>query len=87
MSLIFDNFPSKQVAEAFRNHVRKTYGQESQIFDSQAEANAHDPFPFKLVPPIVHVDRLEHDNSDVEINIETNIEKSVRIFGGQFAGT
>ena len=49
----------------------------------------HDPFPYKLDPPVVHIDRPGDDHLEVEdiLKIEEAVEAEVRAFGGTFAGT
>lgn len=64
VSLIFDRFPSHECAEAFRVAVKEKFKLDGQIFDTVTAAQKHDPFPFQLEPPIVHIDR--HDDIDVE---------------------
>jgi hypothetical protein len=55
----------------------------SQVFMTRKESDARDPFPFKITPPIVHVDRS--DDEDVEI--EGQIIARVGEYGGTFAAT
>lgn len=81
MSLIFDRFPSAAKAEEFATHVRETFSREAEVFATRDESDAHDPFPFALDGPIVHVERFE-DYSQEEAIIQT-----VRSFDGAFAGT
>lgn len=82
MSLIFDKFPNRAQAEAFGAYVTLRFARVVRVFDTQTEADEHDPFPFYLVPPIVHVERT-HDG----FQLEDEIERSVAQFGGSFAGT
>lgn len=78
--LIFDSFPTRERAEAFVAAVR-SQGRIANVYDSQDESNAADPFPFILRPPIVLVERLSGYVGEREI------EAMVRGYGGDFAGT
>ena len=80
MSMIFDGFPTMADAEAFVAHVKDRYGLDGQTFDSVDAAMAHDPFPFVLNPPVVHIERTDSA-------IEQQIWDAVTPFGGEFAGT
>ncbi len=82
MSMIFDRFPTRARAEAFRAAVKAEFDLDGQVFDTDAAAQSHDPFPFRLEPPIVHVDR--HDDAAA---VEERVIRLVAIFGGTFAGT
>jgi hypothetical protein len=89
--LIFDNFATRKQAEAF------AAAHNGQVFDSQEESNAVDPFPFELRAPIVLIDRpnlsgiLGIENEDEAVKMEQRIEadiiKDVEMYGGTFAGT
>ena len=80
--LIFHGFPERRRAEEFAERVRTAYPVRTvRVYDSQDEANAADPFPFELQPPIVHVSRTE------DIAEETAIEDLAPDFCGVFAGT
>lgn len=79
--LIFDGFPNRNAAEGFSQHIQAEYKRDAKVYDSQADSNAVDPFPFRLNPPIVLVERKD-DYSD-----EEEIERSVKNFNGSFAGT
>jgi hypothetical protein len=57
--LIFDGFRSHQDAQAFIHGVAVAWQLDAQLFNTAADAMAHDPFPWELAPPIVHVDRAE----------------------------
>jgi hypothetical protein len=81
MSLIFDRFPSAAKAEAFAAHVRETFSRDAEVFGNQDESDAHDPFPFALDGPIVHVERFE------DYSQEETIIQAVRTYDGSFAGT
>jgi hypothetical protein len=81
--LIFDGFPSRALADAYAAWVIAKYERQACVYDSQEDSDAVDPFPFRLNPPIVLVDRLESDT----VAHQARIEKSVKKFGGQFAGT
>lgn len=79
--MIFDNFPARKDAEAFAAHVKAEFGRDATVYDSQADSNKVDVFPFRLEPPIVLVQRLDdHDGED-------DVEESAVRFKGQFAGT
>lgn len=79
MAMIFDSFPSVREAEAFARSVAPNG--DAELFATQAESDAVDPFPYQLQPPIVHVPR--QDSSMVERFIEARVTD----FGGQYAGT
>jgi hypothetical protein len=81
VSLIFDDFPSRSVAEGFVATVKRSIGLDGQVFDTVQEAFEHDPYPFGLQPPIVHIDR-----SDDQL-LEARARRLVGEFGGQYAGT
>lgn len=73
--LIFDSFPTRHAAEKFA----RTNG--GTVFASQSEPDKVAPFPFVLPPPIVLVERRDTDRE------ERKVEKSVKTYGGQCAGT
>jgi len=80
--LIFHQFPDKKHAEDFAAAVRDTYGRETHVCDSQEESDYLDPFPFKLTPPIVLVER--------EYGFVTEawpLPQLTKKFHGVFAGT
>lgn len=103
MSLIFDSFPSLQHAREFADHVTEIEPQlRTWVFETAADANAHDPFPYGLAPPIVHVERpsLDDDSSiervrelggvtDVPTGAEREkiLEQLVTTYGGEYRGT
>ena len=93
MSLIFDRFPSRDKAESFVAVIQKEFNLAGQIFDDSDSAQEHDPFPWVLDPPVVHIDRpdIKMDDIDEEIAhniaIEEAVEDRVTDFGGTFAGT
>jgi hypothetical protein len=64
MSQIFDRFPSREKAEAFVRLVKRDFGLDGQVFDDEEKAFEHDMFPFRLDPPIVHIDRVDIDRDD-----------------------
>lgn len=78
--LIFDSFPSVLKAETFADHVRMKHGLSANVYDSQEESNAVDPFPFELVAPIVLIERTEEKK-------EKEVVLLVVAFDGKFAGT
>lgn len=59
--LIFDSFPTIDKANEFVFLVHQTFGLNPQIFDCQDESNQVDFFPFKLIAPIVLVERGKFD--------------------------
>lgn len=80
--MIFDQFASREQADAFAARVVTQFGRDAVVFPDVESANQHDPFPFELHPPIVHVDR------DYETYAhESEIRELVAGFGGVFAGT
>lgn len=79
--LIFDQFQTQGDAEKFADHA-KSLGRQAFVCASQEESNKHDPFPFKLTPPIVMVERREND-----VAAEKLLEEKVDEFNGAFAGT
>jgi hypothetical protein len=80
MSLIFDRFHSRDKAESFIAEIQKKFGLAGLVFDDEESAFEHDPFPYSLEAPIVHIDR-----SDLEI--EHTVKARVQVLGGEFAGT
>ena len=83
MSLIFDKFPDDDEASMFATAVREKFGLEWQIYSSVKDAMAHDPFPYELFPPVVHIDRPD----DEDAATEREVAKLVTAYGGRFAGT
>ena len=77
-SLIFDGFRSEGDARAFIHGVGETWHLDAQLFHSAAEAMAHDPFPWQLEPPIVHVERAG-------LEVERKVAELALRFGGVFA--
>lgn len=79
--MIFDRFPSEVAALAFAiSATCDLYGVQWSIHSNPESANAVDPFPYVLTPPIVLVDRCEDED-------ERKIESLVKHFGGVLAGT
>jgi hypothetical protein len=87
MSLIFDNFPSRSKAESFVAAIHQEFGLEGQVFDDEESAFENDWFPYRLYPPIVHIDRPEELELEEQIRVEQRIEDRVTEFAGTFAGT
>ncbi len=90
MSLIFDQFPSTESAEAFVVSVKERFGLDGAVYASQDDSNKDDPFPWRLDPPIVLVDRIDDDGLigiDALVDAERDVEEAVIPFGGEFAGT
>jgi len=85
--LIFDKFPDKAQAEQFAAAIREEFYLRAWIYMSQDESDQVDPFPFVLDPPIVLVERPNGLSTARAIQRETKIEKRVKTFGGDFAGT
>lgn len=90
--LIFDRFPSREQATAFARSVRES-GLQASVYDSQEISNRVDPFPFKLDPPIVLIERppLAVDATEQDFDARSDREEKLRSlvsrFGGHFAGT
>lgn len=84
MSMIFDRFPTRERGEAFRAAVKVEIGLDGQVFDTVAAAQEHDPFPFRLDPPIVHIDRSGEGLTGA---VEKRVIALAASFGGTFAGT
>jgi hypothetical protein len=57
MRLIFE-FDEMKRAEEFVAAVKERFGLDGQTFDDADAAFNHDPFPWVLNPPIVHIDRV-----------------------------
>lgn len=80
--LIFDGFPTRKHAEDFAKEINTKFNRKCYIHDTIEDAQAADPFPFQLTPPIVHIER-DYDN----FAHETAIEVTVKQYKGTFAGT
>jgi hypothetical protein len=80
MSMIFDKFKSRQRALDFKAQVKRSYGLNGRIFSTSQAAQRCDPFPGRLVPLIVHIDRAD-------LEVERQIERLARRFGGTYVGT
>lgn len=78
--LIFDSFPERLAASAFAEAVQVRTGLAATVYDSQEQSNNVDPFLFKLVPPIVLVERSNSEQ-------EQTVARVVAAFGGKLAGT
>lgn len=68
MSLVFDSFPDREHAERFAAAVNRVEPElATKVLATVAASDALVIFPFKLTPPIVHVERpySGHD-SDIE---------------------
>jgi hypothetical protein len=91
--IIFDSFPSRENAEKFASAVSARFNRQTHVCDSKKEADAVDPHPFNLFPPIVMVERLwpwegaTQDDCDKDLQIEREIEESVTQFCGEYVGT
>lgn len=80
--MIFDNFPSREKAEDFAAAVKKNYNRECWVHDTQESSNAQDPFPYRLDPPVVLVERDYN-----HFTWEEEIAALVKQYGGTYAGT
>jgi len=80
--MIFDRFPSKRKAADFAVDVYTRFGLGVQIHTSEESARyvVH-PFPCRLKPPVVLVDRSDDEP------LEKTVEGLVNDFGGTYAGT
>jgi hypothetical protein len=87
MSLIFDSFPTMERAHAFQAEVKKRFNLDGQVFADAAEAFDHDPFPYEMKPPVVHIDRPGLRTTAIPFTIEQHIERLVEDYGGIFLGT
>jgi hypothetical protein len=85
VSFIFDGFPSDQDAARFAAAVKEAGLEAVGPFDSQAESDAEDPFPFQLDAPIVHVERPDDGAQDARVR--RHATRLAEAFGGRFAGT
>ena len=85
MSLIFE-LPSMTSADEFVAAVKTRFGVEAQIFTTNDDAQEHDPFPWVLNPPIVHVDRGYGGGMYPGGGAESEVEALVLEFGGTFVG-
>ncbi len=81
MSYIYDGFPSEPDAMAFAQDVIAASNASAAVFLTQDEANEHDPFPYRLTPPIVHVSRED------QLLSEEALAQLARDHGVRFAGT
>lgn len=79
--LIFHAFASLSEAEAFAASVQVTNKLSATVYETQEASNAVDPFPWRLTPPIVLVERTDEEG------VEESLEEKVKCFGGSFAGT
>jgi hypothetical protein len=86
VSLIFNKFPSRKAAELFVTAIQKDFGLDGQVFDDEESAFEHDMFPFRLKPPIVHIDRIDFDRPG-HLEIQDQVIERVTDFRGEFAGT
>jgi hypothetical protein len=80
--LIFDGFAFREKAEEYATWVTEKYQRSATVYDTQEQSDAVDPFPFRLFPPIVLVERIEIGDEQ-----EQQIEEAVQDFDGRFAGT
>lgn len=87
MSYIFHKFATTQDAQEFKCRVDKSLGLPVLWFDTQEEADAHDPFPFELTPPILHVWRSGVLDPAEHVNDEFVLEIMAQECHGEYAGT
>jgi hypothetical protein len=64
--------------------VKAKTGLSGQVFDTEDEAQEHDPIPYALTPPIAHIDRPSAESQE---HIERQVEEMVAEYDGCFAGT
>jgi len=67
-------------ARGFAEHVTERFGLDAKVFMDWREADAHDPFPFVLVTPIVLVERAGEATERLLVSI-------AEACGGVYAGT
>lgn len=79
--LIFDRFPDRGSAAAFAAGVFNAHGLAACVFASVDDAQAADPIPVELTPPIVHV--MRSDDTDLEAAVVAMVDG----YGGTFQGT
>jgi hypothetical protein len=79
--LIFDSFPTRTAAILFAAAAATEHELDVAVYLSNAAAQAADPFPHELHPPVVHVER------DDDHRVELAVEHLVEAFGGVFRGT
>ena len=79
--MIFDRFPSRQKAEEFVETVCRDFNLQGWVFDDEESASLSDEFPYRLEPPIVHIERSGY------LAVEQGVRDCVEKFGGRFAGT
>ena len=90
--LIFEKFENVEKAETFAQAIRTEFFRKAIVCNSQEESDKFDVFPYELKPVIVLVERIDYeedmDGKAVDqIERETEIEKFVESYGGEFAGT
>ncbi len=90
--LIYDGFPDVEAAKKFAAQVEQQFGLKTQIFDNVSDAQANDPIPASLNPPIVHVQRWKDDKDyslwvKRKVNREPEIEDLAIQNGGVFVGS
>lgn len=79
--LIFDSFPTNTAAVLFAAAAATEHELDVAVFHTVSAAQAADPTPANLRPPIVHVDRHDDDGT------ERVIVALAETFGGVYVGT
>jgi hypothetical protein len=83
VSLIFHRFVNEMAATAFGVSMRSAWPDlEWSLCSSQEHSNAIDPFPWKLTPPIVLVDRPHDEDEETERAIEALAVGHGAVFAG-----
>jgi hypothetical protein len=75
--LIFHGFEGGQSAERFAAYVRTHFTVGASVHPTQRSSNSVARFRYALTPPIILVERSEHD---------TDVAGVAEAFGGHFAG-
>lgn len=89
MGMIFDRFPTLDLALRFTEDALERLGGEHdiRIYTSADRAGADDLFPFELTAPVVIVARVHEWDTDIGGELERVIEALVGGYQGRFAGT
>lgn len=84
MSLIFDQFPTMERAEAFVAEAKRRFDLGGEVFATNAEAYADDARAWVCEPPIAYIDRA---SDDLPIVYAVALEESVEALGVEYGGT